>query len=560
MQARLTVVFALVTQVALSRLLPGQAGNPDSLAARVDSVFATWDHTNTPGCALGVSRGGVTILERGYGMANLEYGLAITPASIFHVASISKQFTAMAVLLLAQRGQLSLDDDVRKYIPELPSYGDRITLRHLLTHTSGLRDQWDLLGLAGWREDDLITEDDVLQIVIRQRGLNFRPGTQYLYSNTGFTLLAIIVKRVSGQTLRAFADSNIFQPLGMTHTHFHDDHTMLVPNRTSAYQPRASGGWKVSIPVFDTYGATSLFTTTGDLLRWEQNFADPKVGGPELVASMQVPTLLAGGDTSLYGFGLFMERFHGLRAVGHDGADAGYRASVVRFPDQGLAVTALCNLSDIDPSTLTRAVAALYLRDAITPEPPVTTASTPPASVKLSTAQLAVHAGVYYNPVNDAIRRVVMRDSQLVYARGPGFVLTPVGEHRFQIPERPITIEFVPATPNTRQQMRVLVQGDKPVVYQRMPSFTPSAGQLAPFAGEYASDELEITYTLAVQDSGLVIRTRKGADIAVHAVFADAFQGDDIGLLKFTRDGRSRVTGFTVNTGRVRGVRFERVR
>lgn len=548
--------FVTITLLAPPGLRSAAGQSPDSLATRVDSVFEPWNHTNTPGCALGVSRGGVPLYERAYGMANLEYGIAITPASIFHVASISKQFTAMAVLLLAERGRVSLDDDVRKYIPELPDYGDRITIRHLLTHTSGLRDQWDLLNLAGWREDDVITEDDVLNIVIRQRGLNFRPGTRYLYSNTGFTLLAIIVKRVSGQSLRVFADSNIFQPLGMTHTHFHDDHTMLVPNRTSAYQPRPGGGWKVSIPVFDTYGATSLFTTTGDLLRWEQDFTAPAVGDAPLLTSMQAPTILTTGDTSSYGFGLFTGRYRGLRTVGHDGADAGYRADVVRFPDQGLAVVALCNLSDIDPASLTRRVAAIYLGVPSPVETPSTASR--PTPVPRSRDQLASYAGVYYNPLNDAIRRVVLRDSQLVYARGEGYVLTPVSQTRFLFPEQPIAVEFVAATGRGPQEMQVLVQGERPVVYQRVPSFAVSATPLTEFAGNYRSEELEITYTLAVQDSGLVIRTRKARDIVVRPVFADAFQGDDIGLLRFTRAGR-RATGFTVSTGRVRGVRFDRV-
>ena len=256
-------------------LLPAQSdGATPAQLARVDSLFRRWDNTQSPGFAVGVSRDGRILLERGYGMA-------ITPASIFHVASISKQFTAFAVMLLAQDGKLSLNDDLRRYVPEVPDYGRRITIRHLMQHTSGLRDQWVLLRLAGWRADDLITEEDVLWAVGRQRATNFAPGEEYLYSNTGFTLLAVMVKRVSGKSLREFAEERIFRPLGMGATHFHDDHTMIVPNRTSAYQPKPNGGWRISIPVFDTYGATSLFTTARDLLLWERNFADGKAGSPD---------------------------------------------------------------------------------------------------------------------------------------------------------------------------------------------------------------------------------------------------------------------------------------
>ncbi len=218
--------------------------------AKVDALFAAWSGTNTPGCAVGISRDGKPEYVRGYGMSNLEYGIAIGPESIFHVASISKQFTAFAIELLAREGKLSLDDDVRKHLPELPDYGRRITVAHLIHHTSGLRDQWSLLDLAGWRDDDLITEEDVLRIVSRQRALNFEPGAEYLYSNTGYTLLAVIVRRVSGESLRAFAEARIFKPLGMTSTHFHDDHTEIVRGRTSAYDTRPGGGWRVSVLVF----------------------------------------------------------------------------------------------------------------------------------------------------------------------------------------------------------------------------------------------------------------------------------------------------------------------
>ena len=270
----------------------------------VDRVFASWRDTEGPGCALSVSSNGNVVYERGYGMANLETGTPIRPSSIFHVASVSKQFTAMAIMLLARDGTLSVDDNIRKYLPEIPDYGTPITIRHLLTHTSGLRDQWDLIALARGRfEEDRITEADVMDIVPRQKALNFRPGAEYVYSNTGFTLLGVIVKRVSGQSLRAFADERIFKPLGMTNTHFHDDYTMLVPNRTSAYERRPDG-WHVGIPNFDVYGATSLFTTTGDLLKWEANLQHPVVGDRAIVDRMETPTILTNGDTSAYGFGL----------------------------------------------------------------------------------------------------------------------------------------------------------------------------------------------------------------------------------------------------------------
>src|SRR5438067_4056189 len=253
----------MVLALNLGTAFTGGAQGTDSLTRAVDRVFESWRDTDGPGCAVGVSRDGSVVYERGYGMANLETDTPIRPSSIFHVASVSKQFTAAAIMLLERDGKLSLDDNIRKYLPEIPDYGIPITIRHLLTHTSGLRDQWDLLAFARGRfEEDRITEADVLDIVSRQTALNFKPGSEYVYSNTGFTLLGVIVKRVTGQSLRDFADERIFNPLGMTRTHFHDAYTMRVPGRTSASAP-SSGGWHVSIPNFDVYGATNLFTTVG---------------------------------------------------------------------------------------------------------------------------------------------------------------------------------------------------------------------------------------------------------------------------------------------------------
>ena len=216
----------------------------ESLTKKIDSIFAEYDKTYSPGCALAILKDGNIIYEKGYGISNLEYNIEISPSSIFHVASISKQFAAAAIIRLSQEGKLSLNDDIRKYLPEVPDFGHTITFNHLLHHTSGLRDQWDLQRLAGWREDDLIKEKDILEMLTRQKSLNFLPGDEEVYCNTGYTLMGIAVKRVSGVSLREYADSVFFKPLGMTSTHFHSDHSEITPNRTSAYQKGEKGRWK----------------------------------------------------------------------------------------------------------------------------------------------------------------------------------------------------------------------------------------------------------------------------------------------------------------------------
>ena len=540
------VAFALCVVAGQSTI--AQQASDDSTRAAVDRVFAPWNRTDSPGCALGVSRGGKVVYEKGYGMSNLESEIAIGPGSIFHVASVSKQFTAMATMLLARDGKLSLDDDIRKYLPEIPDYGHTITVRHLLTHTSGLRDQWDLLYFARGRfEEDRITEADVLDIVSRQKSLNFVPGAEYLYSNTGFTLLGTIVKRVSGKSLRDFADERIFKPLGMTRTHFHDDYTMVVKGRTSAYV-RTDGQWHVSIPNFDTYGATSLYTTVGDLLKWEANFEQPVVGDAALFRAMQISAALANGDSTAYGYGIATEVYRGARLVGHGGADAGYRSFVGRFPQHDLAIAVACN-TVVNTGAVARSVADVYLGKVLEAAPPTVTAQSKP-----SADQLAAKAGVYVNPVTGAPTWVTMRDGNLALGRTTGPVLIPLSDSRFRITGVPAEMEFKPNGELTQTFLGWPTR--RPVTLVRKPVATPSRAELDRYAGKYYSEELDATYTVAATDTTLELRTRMGGPRTVRAVYKDVFVGDF--LLEFARDGRGGISGLSMSSGRVRRVRFVR--
>jgi CubicO group peptidase (beta-lactamase class C family) len=538
--------------VAALLAIPVIVSAQDPAPAKIDSIFARFHRQDSPGCILGVSRGGKVVYEKGYGMADLERDVPITPASIFHVASISKQFTAMSILLLEQQGKLSIDDEVRKYIPELPDYGKRITLRHLLQHTSGIRDQWTLLRIAGWREDDLITEDDVMWAVTRQRALNFDPGAEYLYSNSGFTLLAVIVKRVSGHSLREFADEQIFKPLGMTHTHFHDDHSMVVPHRTSAYEPREAGGWSVSIPVFDTYGATSLFTTADDLLRWEQNFSAPVVGSPALLARMQQEGILNDGMRTGYALGIAVGTHRGVREIGHSGADAGYRADVERYPDQQLAVAALCNASNSNPGALTRQVADLYLGTALGPE---ASQARQAGTLTLPSSRLTALAGVYRRSSGDVLRLDV-RDGKLWIAEGARTELLPLSESRFAL--RSVDGEAVFDSTAAGRALRLRRGTGRDQLFQQMTPFSPTPAQLAAFTGRYRSAELETVVDIKATDSTLVFSERRPGSIVMRPVYTDAFRGG-IGVTEFSRDAAGRVTGFVINAGRVRALRFGRI-
>ena len=540
----------LVAALQAPAAAPAAQGLPDSTRVAINRVFATWSATNSPGCAVGVARNGATLFQNGYGMSNLEHDIPITPASIFHVASVSKQFTAMAIMLLAADGKLSLGDDIRKYLPEIPDYGHVITIRHLLTHTSGLRDQWDLLIMARGRfEENRITEADVLDIVSRQKALNFVPGSEYLYSNTGFTLLGTIVRRVSGKSLRVFADERIFRPLGMQDTHFHDDYTMIVKGRAAGYA-RTASGWRVSLPNYDTYGATSLFTTVGDLLKWEANFNRPVVGTEPMIREMMTSATLTNGDSTAYGFGITTEIYRGTRLIGHSGGDAGYRSYTGQIPEHGLALAVLCNASTANPGALARGVIDVLAGDKLAAPPPPAR-----ATMSLTAEQLAPFAGVYANPATGAPQVVTLRKDTLTLGRGNGPALVPMSPTRFRVTGQPVELEF---TADGVVQNSLGWPARAPLVAKRVaPALVQMTRvELDHYAGAYYSDEVGASYQVTATDSTLSLKTHGGPDLTVRPAYGDTFVGDY--LLRFTRGRGGKVDGMLMSSGRVRGVRFDR--
>jgi CubicO group peptidase (beta-lactamase class C family) len=542
-----TALAATALLTISARAASAQTVIADSVRIGINRVFATWTDADGLGCALGVSRNGRVLFQNGYGMANLETGTPITPATIFHVASISKQFTAASALLLEKDGKLSLDDEVRKHLPELPDYGHRITLRHLLTHTSGMRDQWDLLAMARGRfEEDRITENDVLDIVPRQKALNFAPGTEYLYSNTGFTLAGTIVRRVSGTSLRDFAQARIFAPLGMTHTHFHDDYTMLVKGRASAYVRGDDGRWHVSIPNFDTYGATSLFTTVGDLLKWTANASTPVVGDAEMMRRMATSAVLANGDTSGYGLGLTREVYRGATVIGHGGADAGYRAHIATFPEHKLSIAVMCNAGNAVPAALMRGVADVVLRDSLTPAPEPARALVTP-----SEATLARMAGVWVDSVTGAPTFITRRGNALLLGRTSGPALVPLTETRFAVTGQPVEFSL---TTTGLQRRTTSWPTRTPVQLMRREVAKPTRAALDRLTGTYYSEELGATYVVTATDSSVTLKTRWAEPMEFLPAYGDTFVG--FFQVAFTRGRNGAVDGMRMSSGRSRDVRF----
>ena len=559
--------LAVIGMLAAAAVLRSTAQR-DGLEPRVDALFARWTGPRTPGCAVGIMRGGELLFAKGYGAANLEYDVPITPSTVFHVASVSKQFTALALGLLAADGEVAWDDDIRRHVPELPDFGAPITLRHLAHHTSGLRDQWAMLQMAGWRwGGDVIRQADVLDLLSRQTALNFAPGTDYVYSNSGYTLLAVVVERVSGQTLRAFTSARLFRPLGMTRTVFRDDHTMLVRDRAYAYARDGFGRYRLSIPDFAIVGATSLFTTVEDLAHWNRNFTSGEVGGRDVLRRLQAHGMLDDGARLSYAFGLAHGTHRGRRTIGHGGTDAGYRSEFLRFPDEDLAVAVLCNTGTAAPGRLARQIADVVLpppasvagpaRDADGRSSPRRPRAPAPGlgEAGIEPTAAADLAGYYRRPGNDVPLRVVARGDDLVLlAGGVEQPLRRTADGRFRLGGT-TEVTFTPGGGGRAPTLRV--GGPPRPVYSRAAPVRPSAETLAAYAGSYYSDDLAVEYTFRVEAGRLVLRNRKLGRIPLAPTFADGFYGR-AWYFTFRRDDAGAVSGFTVSTSRAWNIAFRK--
>lgn len=539
-----TAFLPILALLALPPLAAArQAEDP---AARLDKLFARFNSQETPGCAVAVARDGKVVLARAYGMADLEHGVPNTPETIFEAGSVSKQFTAGAVNLLALQGKLALEDDVRKYIPEVPDYGTPITIRHLMTHTSGLRDWGNVAGISGWgRGLRVHTHAHVLDIVARQSALNFPPGHEYSYCNTGFNLLAIIVDRVSGMPFAEFCRKNIFDPLGMQHTQWRDDFTRIVKNRAVAYQARGERGFAMSMPFENIHGNGGLLTTVGDLLVWTENLETGRLGGPAFIEAMHRRGRLSNGRPIAYASGLRTGDYRGVPEISHTGSTAGYRAFLGRYPEQRMAVALLCNVGSVDPGNLGHQIADIFL--GIPPAPK-------PAKADVDQELLKRRAGLYRNPASGEAIRLVFADASLRLERG--LALTPVSDREFLAgSERRLTFEPIPG--GTRERIRVARESVEDDLYEPVEPFAPAAAQLAEYAGDYYSPDAETALTAAIEEGRLVLRRRPDSRIALTPLYKDAFQSP-LGLVRFIRGTGGRVTELSLRQDRVYDMRFRR--
>jgi CubicO group peptidase (beta-lactamase class C family) len=525
----------------------------ETLHANVDKLFAQWDKPDSPGCALGVIRDGKLVYKRGYGLANLDHNIPLSSSSVFYIASTSKQFTAMSIALLARKGAISLDDDIRKYLPELPAYETPVTIRNLIHHTSGVRDYLSLWPLAGVRHEDVHDDNDVLEFLSRQK-LNFRPGEESLYSNSGYLLLGVIVKRVSGKSLREFAEENIFKPFGMTSTRFYDDRRVVVKNRVTSYAAISTGFSRYATN-FDLVGDGGLLTTVDDLFKWDQNFYENKIGGgQQLIEQILTPGVLSSGEKLNYAFGLVSDVYKGLKVIRHAGGFYAFRAEMIRFPEQKFTVICLCNVDTALPTTMVFNVADLYLADKLEVAKAEPAVAVEP--FKLSEQQLIDKVGPYRDPTDGEIWTLFSKQGKLFVA-GPGLTLIPISTTEFRSSEVPsnVYIRFEDRVDSNRPDMLVQRQGSKTATFRPIKYVSPTASEMGELAGDYYSEELQTTYKIAVDGAKLVVKIKNSPKAVLYPTVRDEFRFL-WNIVIFSRDPQYRVTGFSLNSGRVRGIGF----
>lgn len=538
-----SLTWAAVSAVALGVATPASAagGAADASTDRLDALFARWAKPDTPGCQVAVSRNGTAIARRVYGMADLEKQVPATLDSLYEAGSDSKQFTAAAVLMLARAGTLSLDDDIRKYLPEMPDYGTPITLRHLLHHTSGLRDWGSVAAVEGWpRNSRTADNDDVLRIVARQKELNYAPGTHYLYSNSNYNLLAIIVRRASGQSLADFTRDHIFRPLGMTHTGWRDDHGRVVPGRTGAYE-RGDTGYRNDQVIEDAYGNGGLLTTVDDLTKW-QAALDSDAFGPGFTAAMEQPTRLRDGTRIAYALALVNLDHNGVREVSHSGSTGGYRAWMARYPDQKLAVSLLCNTGEADTPVLGRAVADLYL---------------PPYKAKAYTPRGPLPTGTWADRMTGTPVRF---DTDAAgHLRANGRALTPIGPGRWLLREDVFAFGKTGLVREARE--------GEVLPYDRVESV--STLDPTPYLGRFCAVDNASCVTFvrgtADGDHSLAFDGPRWTGTPLSAAYRDAFLGRPMPdssdwVIKFHRDAAGQVDSLRLGEGRAYAIEFKRAR
>ena len=539
------------------------ACSPSSdVISKVDALFASFNKTDSPGCVVVVVKNGEVVYKKGFGMANLDYDIPITSTSVFDIASVSKQFTGMAIAMLVEERKIALTDDIRKYIPSLPDFGKKVTVRHLVDHTSGIRDWAAMMGYAGRDFEDVSTYEEILRMAEHQRELNFAPGEEYTYSNTGYVLLAKIVEVVTKQKFADWTQANIFKPLGMNNTHFHDDHQQIVKNRAVSYYKDDSGKMKMLTDNLTALGSSSLFTTADDLTKWLLNLENGTVGGPRVLALMRKSGVLNNGKPTNYAFGLAFGDYHGLARENHTGGWEGFRTILAHFPEQKFGVIILSNLASFNPSDMANQVTDIYLGDQFkdkktSPDKPSVTAI--PKEVKIAPTVFDAYIGSYQLADSSGVVLTFKREGERYFTQATGesqLEIFPSSDSTFFLKAVEAQVTFHRLSNGKVNTITLHQNGDTRA--NRVTPFTLPVEQLKQYTGTFYSPELDTRYALVVEKDTLIVkhhRLGKVGTAITRAKDSFTFNGDKV---SFARSKNGQITGFRVTSGRVRNLLFEK--
>lgn len=539
--------------------------------ARVDQLMVAYDDPHTPGGVVAVVEGGELTFAKAYGAADLTFGVPFAIDTRTNIGSTSKQFTAYAIMLLAEQGELGLDDDIREHIPELPDLGETVTIRHLLTHTSGYREFLNTLAMSGRRLDrgDFIDREELISIVQHQPSLQNSPGAEWNYNNTAFGLLATTVERISGETFADWMATNVFHPLGMHDTFVRINPAQLIENRAEGYAPNDQGGWMIARDLGGSTGAGGIYTTVEDLAKWVRNYKTGELGGPEIFEQMSTRYVLNDGSPTGYGFGLFIDEFRGLERIHHGGADTAHRSMVLYFPEIDAAVITQSNNATF-AGTISDAVATAFFEDHMEELPADDSASEEEQSDSVAfdassfdPASFDAFTGRYeLEEVPGFVIRFWREDEKyMAQATGqPAFEIVPISPNGFKFIVVPATITFNLGESGKAESIMLHQNGDHPAKRLEDEGWKPDADSLASYTGRYFSDELETFYTIAMEDDQLVLQHRRFDDVQLKPDTEHKFTGGfPVAIATFETDASGKATALIVENGRARGIRFERM-
>ncbi len=542
-----TLLLVLISTLAIN--VTAQVPDRAKVVAGADRAFEKASKLvagPAPGCAVGVSLSGESVFEKAFGLAEMEHDVGNTPQTVFESGSVAKQFTASALVLLQQDGKLSIDDPVRKYLPELPDYGSPLTIRHMLNHTSGLRDWFSVRALSGeGAGEHIVSQQIIFDTIVRQKGLDFTPGSEYSYSNSGYQLAAMIVERVSKQKLPDFVAERILKPVGMKNTGYRDDFQRITPGRAQAYSKSGDGPWRLNMPMMNAHGGGGMLTTVEDWLKWNA-MLDARTWNAPLVDALETRGVLNNGQTINYALGLQHGSYKGNRHVSHTGATAAYRTVLVRFPEKKVSIAVLCNGTAPDSGGLAYSIADEILGPFPDP-PPATNAE------RLPVQQPEKYVGLWKNERNKSATRIALANNELRFGTTP---IRAMSDGSIMAGGTKLTFKFDAAgKPMTFEA----VAGGDVIAFTPQQDWLPSAGELAGFAGDWYSDEAEANIKVAVEEQKVFLLVKNSPRMELKPLYKNCFTDGSGTLVWFERKGSGKPTKMHIGGGRMRDMPFVRV-